>query len=148
MPLFFIYYFTVFCLGVPWWCGRAVIWRLACFGAALTWLWLGLKSEEELSHSPQWGSTERTLVDCLMGRFAWTNHIYIQITQPGSTVTPMYQYRRRRKISRLIESYAKCRFLPVQGLCGREKVRGAIVHKAGRKYPYDWLYLQLRGWIG
>jgi hypothetical protein len=23
----------------------------------------------------------------------------------------------------------------------REKVRGAIVHKAGRKYQHDWLYL-------
>ncbi len=24
----------------------------------------------------------------------------------------------------------------------REKVRGAIIHKAGRKYQHDWLYLQ------
>jgi hypothetical protein len=24
----------------------------------------------------------------------------------------------------------------------REKVRGAMFHKAGRKYQYDWLYLQ------
>ncbi len=66
----------------------------------------------------------RTLVDCLMGRFALTNHIYIQITQPGSTVTPMYQYRRRRKI-RLIESKAKCNYLknlPLKGLCGRGSI--------------------------
>ncbi len=31
------------------------------------------------------------------------------------------------------------------GRCGeltREKIRGAIVHKAGRKYQHDWLYLQ------
>ncbi len=25
-----------------------------------------------------------TIVNCPMGRFAWTNHIYLQITQPGS----------------------------------------------------------------
>jgi hypothetical protein len=33
-------------------------------------------------------------IDCAdtMGRFAWTNRIYFQITQPGSsTVTPLYQ---------------------------------------------------------
>ncbi len=104
----FIYYFTdrywdeyilhkVILLGgcmVVWMCTVCipVIWRLACFGAALTWLWLGLKSAEELSHSPQWGSTVRTLVDCPMGRFVWTNHIYFQITQPGSsTLTLLYQ---------------------------------------------------------
>jgi hypothetical protein len=41
---------------------------------------------------PQWGSTVRSLDDSPMGRFAWTNHIYFQITQPGSsTVTPLYQ---------------------------------------------------------
>jgi hypothetical protein len=28
------------------------------------------------------------------------------------------------------------------GELNREKVRGAIVHKAGRKYQHDWLYLQ------
>ncbi len=39
-----------------------------------------------------WGSTVRTLVNRPMGRFAWTNHIYFQITQPGcSTVTPLYR---------------------------------------------------------
>jgi hypothetical protein len=28
-----------------------------------------------------------------MGRWAWTNHIYFQITQPGSsTVTPLHQF--------------------------------------------------------
>jgi hypothetical protein len=40
-------------------------------------------------HFPQWGSTVRTLINLPMGRFAWTNHIYFLITQPGSsTVTP------------------------------------------------------------
>ncbi len=29
-----------------------------------------------------------------------------------------------------------------RGELTREKVRGAIVHKAGRKYQHDWLYLQ------
>jgi hypothetical protein len=64
---------------------------------------------------------------------------------------------------RLIKINAKCRYeknWPVERLCGRcficlrpplllwphipikEKVRGAIVHKAGRKYQHDWLYLQ------
>jgi hypothetical protein len=38
-----------------------------------------------------WGSIVLTLVNHPMGRFAWTNHIYFQITQPGnSTVTPPY----------------------------------------------------------
>ncbi len=32
-----------------------------------------------------WGSTVRTLVHHPMGRFAWTYHIYFQITQPGSS---------------------------------------------------------------
>ncbi len=79
------------------WGGRGGVdvsgpWRLVCFGAALTWLWLGLKSAEELSHSPQWGSTVRTLVNSPVGRFQWTNHSYSQITQPGSSiVTPLYQ---------------------------------------------------------
>ncbi len=76
-------------------CGRAVR-RLACFGAALTWLCLGLKSAEELWHSPLWGSTVRTLVDCPMGRFARTYLMFFQITKPGnSTVTPLYQKRRQ-----------------------------------------------------
>jgi hypothetical protein len=103
MPLFLFYIsqigietstfiYSNFCLGVAWWCGRDVVWRLVCFGSALTWLWLGLKSAEELSHSPQWRSTVRTLVNRPMGRFAWTNHIYFQITQHGSsTVTPLYR---------------------------------------------------------
>ncbi len=29
-----------------------------------------------------------------------------------------------------------------EGGLTREKVRGAIVHKAGRKYQHDWLYLK------
>ncbi len=34
------------------------------------------------------GLTVRTLINRPMGRFAWTNHIYFQITQAGrSTVT-------------------------------------------------------------
>jgi hypothetical protein len=44
--------YIVFCLGVAWWCGRELVWKLACFGSALTWLWLGLKSAGELCHSP------------------------------------------------------------------------------------------------
>ncbi len=64
MPLFLIYYFhrliltrvhflhTVILLGAAWWSGRDVVWRLVCFGSALTWLWLGLKSAEDLRHSP------------------------------------------------------------------------------------------------
>ncbi len=70
------------------WCGREVAWRIPCFIAALMWLWSALKSAEELSHSSQWGSTMRTLVNRPMGRFAWTNHIYFQITQPGSSPDP------------------------------------------------------------
>jgi hypothetical protein len=31
-----------------------------------------------------WGPTVRTLINRPTGRFAWTNHIYFQITQPGS----------------------------------------------------------------
>ncbi len=51
----------------------------------------GLESAEELCHSPQWGSTVRSLVNRPMGIFAWANPIYYQITQPGSsTVTPLY----------------------------------------------------------
>jgi hypothetical protein len=39
-----------------------------------------------------WGWTVRTLVHRPMGRFEWTNHIYFQLTQPGSSiVTPLYQ---------------------------------------------------------
>jgi hypothetical protein len=39
-----------------------------------------------------WGSTVQTLVHRPMGIFAWTNHIYFQITQPSSsTFTPLYQ---------------------------------------------------------
>jgi hypothetical protein len=39
-----------------------------------------------------WASTVWTLVHRPMGIFVWTNHIYFQITQPGSsTVTPLYQ---------------------------------------------------------
>jgi hypothetical protein len=56
---------------------------------------LWLQSTGEFCLSPQWGSTVRTLVNRPMGRFAWTNHNYFQITQPGcSTVTPLYQLRR------------------------------------------------------
>jgi hypothetical protein len=35
-----------------------------------------------------------TIVYLPMGRFAWTNHIYFQVTQTGgsSTVTSLYQY--------------------------------------------------------
>ncbi len=77
--IFLVFYFTDWhwdeCLGVAWWCWREVVWRLACFGAIL---WLGLKSAQELCHSPQWGSTVRTLVNRPMGRFAWTNHFYFQ----------------------------------------------------------------------
>jgi hypothetical protein len=84
--------YSNFCLRVAWWCRREVVWRLDCLGAALTWLWLGLKSTEELSLSPQWRSTVRTLANRPMGRFAWTNHVYFKITRPGSsTVTPLYQ---------------------------------------------------------
>ncbi len=63
-------------------------WELhgGCLWAAFTWLWLGLKSAEELSHSPQWRSTVRTLVNLPKGSFAWTNHIYFQITQPDRVV--------------------------------------------------------------
>jgi hypothetical protein len=64
------------------------------WGAALMWLWLGLKLVVDLSHSSQWGPTVRTLINSPMGRFAWTNHIYFLITKPGSsTVTPLYQLR-------------------------------------------------------
>jgi hypothetical protein len=36
--------------------------------------------------------SEDTTVNRPMGRFAWTNHIYFQITQPGiSAVAPLYQ---------------------------------------------------------
>ncbi len=56
MPLFWIFfisqicneirtfYIQLFCLGIAWLCGPEVVWRLACFGAAVTCLWLGLKS--------------------------------------------------------------------------------------------------------
>jgi hypothetical protein len=30
------FYMNYFLLGVVWWCGREVVWRRACFGAALT----------------------------------------------------------------------------------------------------------------
>ncbi len=56
---------------------------LLVFGARLTWLWLGLKSVEDLSHYPQWGSTVRTLVNLPMGRFAWANHIYVLPNNPA-----------------------------------------------------------------
>ncbi len=63
MPFFLIYYFTgwywheyilhtVILLGAAWWSGRDVVWRLVCFGSTLAWLRLGLKSAEDLSHSP------------------------------------------------------------------------------------------------
>jgi hypothetical protein len=62
MPLFLNCYFTVILRRV-----RLhtvilhgdVVSRLLCFGAALTWLWLVLKSPEEWSHSTQWRSTLR-----------------------------------------------------------------------------------------
>ncbi len=95
MPLFLVYYFTdwywdflptVFCLGVAWWC---VKWSggLIVLGAALTWLWLGLKSLEDLSHCPQWGPTVRTSVNCPIGRFAWTNHILLPNNPARAVVT-------------------------------------------------------------
>jgi hypothetical protein len=34
-----------------------------------------------------------TIVNCPIGRFAWTNHIYFQITQPGSSYTSVPRYR-------------------------------------------------------
>jgi hypothetical protein len=79
-----------------------VMWTLGGLEACLFWscivviVVIGLKSSEELSHLPQW---VRTLINRPMGRFAWTNHIYFQITQPGSrTVTPLYQEAAREKI--------------------------------------------------
>jgi hypothetical protein len=48
MPLFLIllfsqadidtstFYIQQFCLGAAWWSGRDVVWRLVCFGSALT----------------------------------------------------------------------------------------------------------------
>ncbi len=36
----------------------------------------GLKSGEELSHSPRWRLTVRTLVNRPMGRFSWTNQYH------------------------------------------------------------------------
>jgi hypothetical protein len=78
MPLFLIFYFTdwywaeyivhtVILLGGCMWCGHEVVWKLACFEAALTWLWSRLKSADELRHSPKWGSTVRTLGNRPMG---------------------------------------------------------------------------------
>jgi hypothetical protein len=53
---------------------------------------LGLKSVSNCAILPHWESVVRTLANCPRGRFAWTNHINFQITQPGSsTVTPLYQ---------------------------------------------------------
>ena len=72
-------------MGVAWWCGREVVWRLACFGAALT-LWLGIKSAEELSHSPQWGLTVLTLVNRPMGRFTIDYRKCIGKSPPNFTV--------------------------------------------------------------
>jgi hypothetical protein len=55
-----------------------------------------------------------------------------------------------REVSRLGVKSQGCRHADVLisgrggggGKLTREKVRGTIVHKAGRKYQHDWLYLQ------
>ncbi len=78
-----------FCLEDAWWWGRKVVWRLVWFGATLTWLWLGLKSAEDLTHTAQWRSTVRTLINRPMERFAWTNHNCFQI-RPSPAVVPLH----------------------------------------------------------
>ncbi len=42
---------------------------------------------------PQWKSVVQTLANRPKGRFAWTNHFNFQVTQPSSTVSPLYQQR-------------------------------------------------------
>jgi hypothetical protein len=85
---------TIFCLG------------FCLVGVGLMWTWslflhwsrideflLGLKSVGELCHSPPMGiGSADTIANRPRGRFAWTNHINFQVTQPGSsTVTPLHQ---------------------------------------------------------
>ncbi len=66
-------YSSVFCLGVAWWCGREVVWRLVCFGSALRRLWFGFKSAEDCA-TRQCGSTMWT-VNSSLGRFAYKLHL-------------------------------------------------------------------------
>jgi hypothetical protein len=47
--------------------------------------------------SPMGIDSADTIVNCPMGRFAWTNHIYFQITQPGSS-TDFYWGEKRENI--------------------------------------------------
>jgi hypothetical protein len=88
---------TIFCLGS---ClvGVGLVWTLSLFlhWSGIDEFVLGLKSVDELCHSPPMGiGIVRTLANRPRGRFAWTNHINFQITQPGSsTVTPLYKFRR------------------------------------------------------
>ncbi len=82
---------TVILLG-----GCMVIWTWGGLESCLFWscfdvIVVKVKAAEELCHSPHLGSTVRTIINRPMGRFARTNHIYFQITQPGSsTVTLLY----------------------------------------------------------
>ncbi len=71
--------------------------REAClFWSCIDVIVVRVNVSRRFGHSPQWGSTVRTLINRQMERFAWTNHIYFQITQSGSsTVTSLYQYSNR-----------------------------------------------------
>ncbi len=139
MPLFFICisqigietsmvrftYSTVNCFG-----GCSMMWTwsgvedwLFWSCTILTWFWLGLKSAEKLCYSPQGGSTLRTLFNRLLGRFAWTNHIYFQITQPSSSTVPLHLCTNRilniEYWILLLQEAVKATDLPAAGQRGR-----------------------------
>ncbi len=105
MPLFLIYYFhrltltrvhfkySNFAWGLHG--GVDVMWMEACLILiCIDVILVRVKVSRGFEPFSPWGSIVRTLVHRPMGRFAWTNHIYFQITQPGSstvTLTPLYQ---------------------------------------------------------
>ncbi len=63
-----------------------------CIGAELISCVRVKVSRRIVPYSPLWDSEVRTLANRPRGRFAWTNHIYFQVTQLASiTVTPLHQ---------------------------------------------------------
>ncbi len=73
-----------------------VVWRLA-FWSCIDVIVVRVKVSSGIeTFSPIGINSADTIVNRPMGRFAWTNHIYFQITQPSSSnVTPLYQQRRQ-----------------------------------------------------
>jgi hypothetical protein len=97
-------------------------------GAALTCEWLVLKSAEDLSHYSQWGTTVRTLVDCPMGRLAWTNHILLP-NNPARAVVLLHHCTNRGGWIRILGFVLILWFRPYPGMFQGWVSRLAVPHR-------------------